>query len=309
MNKEEIIAKATRIGNKVNLKLVKHSPEIFLIGGIVGVVTSTVLACKATLKIDEILGEKDATVEAIRDTQKKYNETYSDNDAKKDLTILYTQTGIKIVKLYAPAIALGTLSIASIVNGHNILRKRNVALAAAYTVVDKSFKEYRKNVVERFGSEIDRELRYNIKQKEIEEKVTTKNGKEKIEKKTVKVMDDNLNKYSDYARIFDCGSEYHRKDSEYNLMFLRRQQDYANEILKSRGHLFLNEVYEMLGFPKTKAGQIVGWVYNEKNPIGDNYVDFGIYNIKDESACAFVNGYEYNIILDFNHDGPILDLI
>ncbi len=71
----------------------------------------------------------------------------------------------------------------------------------------------------------------------------------------------------------------------------------------------MNEVYDMLGFPRTKGGQSLGWVYNEKNPVGDNYVDFGIYNLNDEANCAFINGYEYNIILDFNYDGCILDLI
>lgn len=309
MNKEELIKKSTRLMNKTKIKMIKHSPEIFMVAGIIGTIGSTILACKATTKVSKILEEKDGTVFNINRCYNNPDAEYDEHDKNKDLTIVYTQTGLKIAKLYMPSIVLGTVSIASIINGHNILKKRNIALAAAYTVVDKGFKDYRKNVVERFGEEIDKELRYNIKKQEIETTIVDKKGKEKINKEVINVVGDSTRLYSDYAKIFDCGSEYHQKDPEYNLMFLRRQQEYANEMLKSRGYLFLNEVYEMLGFQKTKAGQIVGWIYDEKNPIGDNYVDFNIYNINNERNAAFINGYEYNIILDFNVDGNILDLI
>ena len=193
--------------------------------------------------------------------------------------------------------------------GHTILKRRNIALAAAYAVVDKGFKKYRKNVVERFGEQLDKELRYNIKAKEVEEIVKDENGNEKVEKTIVNEVGINpVDGYSGYARFFDAASSFFEKDPEYNLMFLRKQQDWANEVLRSRGHLFLNEVYDMLGIQRTKAGQVVGWIYDEKNPNGDNYVDFGIYNNK-EASRRFVNGYEYNILLDFNVDGPIYDLI
>lgn len=109
-----------------------------------------------------------------------------------------------------------------------------------------------------------------------------------------------------YARFFDEGCTGWTKDSEFNLIFLKQQQNYANELLRKKGHLFLNEVYDMLGIPRTKAGQMVGWIYNEKNPIGDNFVDFGINNARNKD---FVNGYERIILLDFNVDGEILDLI
>ena len=182
-----------------------------------------------------------------------------------------------------------------------------MALTAAYATIDRSFKEYRGRVVERFGKELDRELRYNIKAQEIEEKTVDKDGNETIEKKTISVVDPNM--YSDYARIFDNGSMGWTKDPEYNLMFLKLQQNQANDRLRAQGYLFLNDVYDMLGIPRTKAGQIVGWVYDEENPVGDNFVDFGIYDIYNEKACDFVNGRERSIVLDFNVDGNILDMI
>lgn len=304
----EIVTKASKIINKTGLQIKKHSPEILMGLGIIGTVASTVLACKATTKVNKIINEKNNQINDVHVCLEDEEYNYTVEDSKKDLTIIYAQTGIKLVKLYAPAAILGALSITSIISGHHILKKRNLALAAAYAAVDKGFKKYRKNVVERFGEEVDKELRYNIKKKEIEKKVVDKNGKEKTKKEVVFEVENPLDGISEYARFFDCGSEEHRKDPEYNLMFLRRQQDYANEVLKSKGHLFLNEVYDMLDIPRTQAGQVVGWLYDEKNPIGDNYVDFGIYTGK-EANRRFINGYEYNILLDFNVDGVIYDKI
>lgn len=310
MRKIKLPASTTRALNRAALKIRKHSPEILVASGIVGVVTSTVMACKATTKIDEVLTESKEHVEMTKKyvEDNGFTEKYTENDYKKDLTIMYTQRGMKLVKLYAPAVILGTVSITAILAGHNILRKRNVALAAAYATVDKGFKEYRGRVIERFGEELDRELKYNIKSKDIEEvKVNEETGKEEISKKTVNVADPNA--YSDYARFFDDGCTGWTKDPEYNLMFLKDQQRYANDRLQSKGSLFLNEVYDMLGIPRTKAGACVGWIYDEKNPVGDNFVDFGIYDMYNERKRDFVNGYERTILLDFNVDGNILDLI
>lgn len=310
MRKIKLPASTTRALNRVGLKLRKHSPEILVASGIVGVVTSTVMACKATTKIDEVLAESKEHIEVTKKyvEENSFSEKYTENDYKKDLTIMYTQRGMVLAKLYAPAIVLGTVSITAILAGHNILRKRNVALAAAYATVDKGFKEYRARVVERFGKELDKELKYNIKAKDIEEiKVNEKTGKEEIEKKTVDVADPNT--YSDYARFFDDGCTGWTKDPEYNLMFLKDQQRYANDRLKTKGCLFLNEVYDMLGIPRTKAGACVGWIFDEKHPNGDNFVDFGIYDLYNERKRDFVNGYERTILLDFNVDGDILDLI
>lgn len=306
----------TKTINNMGLQVKKYSPEILMVAGIVGTVTSAVLACKATLKVNNILEEKKETVENIHKCLEDKDIDYTEEDSKKDLTILYSQTGVKLVKLYAPSILLGGLSIASIVMGQNILKKRNIAIMAAYTAVDTGFKRYRKNVVDRFGEQVDKELRYNIKAKEVEKTIKDEKGKEKKVKEIEYTIDGNpLRNVSEYAKFFDeWTSTEHHKDSEYNLMFLRRQQDYANEVLKAKGHLFLNDVYEMLGIPKTKAGQVVGWIYNEENPNGDNYVDFGIYEMTgveryDERKRAFVNGYERNILLDFNVDGVIYDMI
>ena len=309
MKINNLVNGATRTFNRAGLKLKKHSPEIMVTAGGIGVVASAVMACKATTKASSIVDEMKEEMDKIREAVDMVDEeTYSKEDLKRDTAIVYLQTGVKFAKLYGASIALGTLSITSILVGHNILRKRNLALAAAYTAIDTSFKAYRGRVVERFGKELDKELRYNIKAKEVEETVIDKKtGEEKVVKKTIDVADPN--EYSDYARFFDDGCNGWSKDPEFNLMFLKQQQSYANDLLKSRGHLFLNEVYDLLGIQRTKAGNIVGWIYDEKNPVGDNFVDFGIYDINRPKNRDFVNGYERTIILDFNVDGDILSLM
>ena len=308
LNKTDIVNKATRTFHMTGLKLKKHSPEILAVAGVVGIVASTVMACKATTKVSTVLDKAKNDIEVIHTVAETKPEEYTAEDSKKDLAIVYVQTGVELAKLYGPAVVLGTLSITSMLASNNILRKRNVALAAAYSTVDKGFKEYRGRVVERFGEAMDKELRYNLKAKEIEETVINEDGTESVVKKTINVVDD-PNLYSEFSRFFDDSCSGWNDDREYNLMFLKQQQNYANDKLQKQGYLFLNDVYEMLGFPKTKAGQMVGWIYDEVMPLGDNFVDFGIFNANKAAARAFVNGYEPVILLDFNIDGNILDYI
>ena len=309
MNMNSIMTTLTRSLSRSGLKLKKHSPEILLVAGIVGAVTSAVMACKATLKANDIVEESRTQIDTIHEVSEnpEMAEKYSEEDKKKDLAIVYTQTAVKFIKLYGPSVLLGVASLGCMVGSNRILNKRNVALAAAYATVDKGFKEYRGRVIERFGKELDKELRYNIKAQEFEKVTVDDNGNETVTTETVDVADPNH--YSPYAIIFDDGNTGWDKDPELTKFFLIQQQNYANDLLKSRGHLFLNEVYDMLGAKRTKAGAQVGWVYDEKNASGDNFVDLGIFDINNPKARDFVNGYERVIILDFNVDGVILDLI
>lgn len=305
MKKNEIIAKATGIVNTTTIKIKKHSPEILIVAGVIGTVASAVMACKATTKLSTVLEEHKNDVDAVHkcSDDEELKGEYSKEDAKKDLTIIYAQTGVKLAKLYAPAIALGALSLTSIIASNNILRKRNVALAAAYATVDKSFKEYRSRVVDRFGEQVDKELKYDIKAKKFEETVKDpETGKEKKVKSTVNVA----NADSGYARFFDETCKGYEKDTQYNLCVLHGQEQYANDMLHARGYIFLNDVYDMLGIDRTKEGQIVGWVYDKNNEVGDNFVDFGILETNRETEDG---SYEPAILLDFNVDGNILDLI
>lgn len=307
MKKEEIMKKMTSTVRKASFKVKKHSPEILIVAGVIGTVASTVLACKATTKLSTILDESKNDIEAIHkcSEDEKMADQYSQEDAKKDLAIVYAQTGLKVVKLYAPAIALGALSITSIVASNQILRKRNVALAAAYATVDKTFKEYRSRVVDRFGEQVDKELRYNIKAKKFEEMVTDpETGKEKKVKSTVEVADPSNNPF---AMFFDeTTSKAYEENDDYNRMTLRATQQLANDKLHTDGYLFLNDVYDALGIQRTKMGQIVGWVDKPDEEGRDGYVDFRVIETNRETEDG---GYKKAWLLDFNVDGNILDLI
>lgn len=307
----EIMAKVSRSFHKVGFKLKKHSPEILAVAGVVGTVTSAVMACKATLKVTDIIDETKETVETIHDSVGKGlhtsdGEEYTQEVANKDLAIVYTQTAWKFVKLYGPSVALGVVSIGCMVGSNQILRKRNVALAAAFKAVDTSFKEYRERVIDRFGKDLDRELRFGIKAKEVEEKVVDENGKETTVTKTIEVMDPSAT-HSIYSVVYDDGCLGWSKSPELNKVFLIQQQNYANDKLKLNGVLTLNEVYDMLGIQRTAYGQIAGWVYTEDGTAGDDFVDFGIFDANNERSAAFLNGYERNVVLDFNCIGNILE--
>lgn len=299
-NKTEIMKSVNGVASKTIMKLKKHSPEILVVAGIAGTVVSAVLACKATTKVAEILDETKGTLDTIHEGMKTgaiNGQEYTTEDGKKDTVVVYAQTGMKLAKLYGPAIILGTLSITSILASNNILRKRNVALGAAYAAIDKSFKEYRGRVIERFGEQVDTELKYGIKAKKFEEiEVDPETGKEKKVKKAVMVADPNLQ--SDYAVYFDSKSRNYETNPDYNRMFLKAQQAFANDKLQTRGHLFLNEVLDDLDLPRTPAGQIVGWT--KDGP--DGYVNFRIVEVERETEDG---RHEPALLLDFNVEGNI----
>lgn len=298
--------------HKIGFQLKKHSPEILIVAGVVGVVASTVMACKATTKASKVVEKAKDDINEIHKAAEKgvtnAGEAYSEEDSGKDLTTVYAKTGVELLKLYAPAVALGALSLTSIITSNQILRKRNVALAAAYATVDRSFKDYRSRVIERFGEKVDKELKYNIQKKEVEETVTDENGKEKVVKKTIEVA--SINEGSQYARWFDRNSREFTDNHDYNLCFLMNVQRQANDLLISRGkggRVFLNEVYDMLDIPRSKAGQVVGWIYDPDLVTVDSYIDFGIHDSWRENARDFINEYSEYILLDFNVDGNVWD--
>lgn len=305
MKKNELMNKVNGTIHKVGFSLKKHSPEILIGVGVIGVITSAVMACKATTKLSDILEESKEELDSIHEAVHKEElaDKYTEDMMQKDLALVYFQTGVKIAKLYAPAVILGTLSLTSVVASNNILRKRNVALAAAYATVDKTFKEYRERVVDRFGEQVDYELSHNvIGTKEIEEKVVDDKGKEKTVKKTVEVVDPNST--NEYVKYFTQTNPYWDDCPDYIEMFLRSQQNYANDRLKAEKYLTLNDVYESLGFQKTKAGMVVGWVFDENNKDGDNFVEFRVRKVfipneKGEEELAYS--------IDFNVDGNIYD--
>jgi len=292
---------------RTGLVLSKNSPEILLGVGVAGVVVGTVLACRATLKAEQILSETKNQLDTIDQVMSMSDGVnYTVDDAKKDTAIVYVQTGVKLIKEYAPAIIITAVSIGLILQSHNLLTKRNAALVAAYKLVDASFKEYRKRVIEEYGEDADQKLRFG--QREVE--VSKIDGKGK-EKKTIKKVL-GTNDISPYAFIFaEETSTMYKRNFDMNLNVLRSVERYSNDRLRIRGHLFLNEVLDDLGMQRTSAGAIVGWVYgpNTHNDRNDQVVIFDIYNPINEEMQDAVDSMIQPFHLNFNVDGPIYDQI
>ncbi len=289
-------AGVTRNVARQALTFKKQSPHIFFAAGIVGFVGTTVLACRATLKLGDVMDEfeKDLTeVKGLGQDAKEGNTNYVESEYHRDLAYVYGKGTYAIVKLYAPAISVGIVSIGALTGSHVALQRRNTALTATLVAVTEAYEAYRRRVIDELGETKELDLYYDLH----EEKVVDEDGK----KQTLTLA--NPNKYSVYSRFFDEYSKYWEKDAEFNRLYVQSQQTYANNMLHSRGHVFLNDVYDSLGIERSQAGSVVGWVLNGD---GDNYVDFGIFEIDNRD---FVNGTERSILLDFNVDGVIFDKI
>lgn len=297
--KNLIYAKASRLG----LKVAKHSPEICLASGIVVGVGATVLACKATLRVGDIIDNHNQTMHNINFLQEKARsgepiENYTVEEAQKEKFILFIQTAVKVGKLYAPAIVLGMTSIGLLLGGHHIMVKRNAALSITCAAIQKAYDEYRQRVRNAVGDEKENDIFKGVTEV-VTEEVNSKG-------KTVKKKETSLESpASPYTRIFDESSRWWKKDPEQNMFFLSMQQRHANDLLRLRGHLFLNEVFDMLNLPRTKMGSVCGWVYGE----GDSFVDFGMWDAEKEGTRRFINCAENCVWLNFNCDGVIYDLI
>ena len=292
--------KASLTAGRLALQMSKQSPHILFGVGIVGFGTTVYLASKAALSLDDRIDELHNTISDVR-KMREVDPEYDNNDYRRDLAYVHAHNAITIAKIYAPTMIVGVVSIACLTKSHKILTNRNAALMAAYSAIEKSYSMYRQRVADEYGEGKEREFRHPAE----EYKVITvdENGKSIESIKTRANKDFNP---SAYARFFDELCSEWQRQPEYNYTFLRAQQNYANDLLRSRGHIFLNEVYDMLGIPRSQAGTVVGWIISSE---GDNYVDFGIYHGDKPGARDFVNGREGSILLDFNVDGVIMDKI
>lgn len=283
----------------------KHSPAIMFGAGISFAVIAAVKACQATLKVEDVLKEAEKTRAELQTINTNRPEVYTVEKLKHDERQVRIILARDLTKLYAPAVALGVASVGLLTGAHVVLTKRNVALTAAYVGLDRVFNEYRNRVRNELGEDKDREFRYGVTTSEVVEE--TKSGHEVKNVKRVGVD----GKRSQYAVKFDQSNPNWQPQAEYNRTFIMLKQCWANEKLRAKGHLFLNDVYEDLGMEPTPAGQIVGWVLggNGKTTAGDGYVDFGLFNPQTEEILDFMRGEEGSVWLDFNVDGPVWDLI
>lgn len=299
LNNAEFVKSGSRVVGRIGLAAKHYSPQILLGVGIVGVTTATVLACKATLELELLVEHTKLQKKGlVKKTHELTADEYSSTAYKRDLTKIYLNTGKELGKLYAIPLSLGLVSLGCIIGGQTIMHQRNVAVIAAYKGLEASFNKYRDRVIEAYGEEKDHDF---------SEGVTTETVKgEDGKNHKVKVLDPN--DASTHVRVFDATNSSWSQSPDYNLNFVQVQETLANQRLARKGHLFLNDVLDDLGFPRTRAGAVTGWVYEGGN--GDGHVDFGIKDMQGERSRIMGTDVDADyILLDFNHDGIILDFL
>lgn len=289
---------------KAQLTVRKHSPEILMVAGVIGTVAGAVMACKETLELEDVLDEcKQEKMEL--EEQYAMCEQYSEDALKKDQVKLTLKQAVKIVKLYAPSVIMEATSIGVIFASNDIMRKRNASMAAAYATLNSMYKRYRQNVIESYGEEVDKDMRFGVKHEKVTE-IDEDGNKVKIDARIVD-LDNTALAISDYSRFFQAGCKgFDASSGRYNLLYLKGIQAMFNNKLIADGYVMLNDVYRELGFDTIPEGWSIGWVYDEENPIGDNYIDFGLYEARNKNQRA-VNDWEPVILMDFNVDGNLYE--
>jgi len=282
----------SRFGHRSLLKLNASSPTILVVGGVVGLGVTAVMAARATRRIDPVLD---------RHKQDRATIGYvgTESEQQKELLRLYVRTGSSLGRLYGPTILVGATSALAVLGGHRILRGRHIATMAAYTGLAEQFNAYRQRVVKTLGEDLEKEIYEGAHGEYVED--PDHKGEYKLKAKHNDVD-------SSYLRPwFDETNVNWTRDAVNNYQFLKAAQAHMNNLLQIRGHVFLNDVLDQLHMPRCAEGSVSGWLW--KSADGDNFVDFGFMTSDNPNTVAFRNGVEQNVQLNFNIDGIIWDQI
>jgi hypothetical protein len=295
MNLETLKAAVTSKTAVALFKARKNSPHILFGAGVVGFGATVYLAVRATNKVSQKVD--DAALLKV--------------DA--DLRQVKLDLAGDIAKQYALPLAVGLASLGCFGGAHYILNKRNGVLLVAYGALDRAYSQYRKAVSDEVGEEREREIYHGVEAQESREKMA--NGTEKVTQvKGVR----RANNRSPYAVCFDEQSHLWTREPGMNEHILEIKRAQANDKFMTHGHLFLNEVYDLLGLPRSQQGAVVGWIYDPQNQRSDaadiprdNFVTFGLWlNDPDYIDDIHANNHSaMGIWLDFNVDGVIWDKI
>ncbi|MCD7764371.1 MAG: DUF6353 family protein [Lachnospiraceae bacterium] len=321
----------SRSTGMLGLKVQAHSPELLIAGGVVTLIGGVVVACMASRKVDDVIDEHCEAVGDIHDREADETEEIENSEStaeeaetrkkelkksvQKDLTATYFRTGLKFVKLYAPAVCLIGLSLTCFLSSNNILQKRNVALSSAFTALSQEFSDYRGRVAARFGETAEKEIHYNLESETVDVKTKDKNGKTVTEKQTTYSALSNA-PGSMYARYFNKETSiYYKRNHIYNEDFLRLTYENLNNMLIARGYLFLNEVYSELGMPIVDYGQMAGWIYDPNGRVRPSHSDTDVLDLRIQEVIEPFNPLDPDAkrekiwMIDPNVEGNILGYI
>ena len=274
-----------------------HSSDLKMGFGTASVIGGTVLLCKETITACDI----------VRTYREEKQKLIDDGAEKKDINKLKAKTAGKVVITMLPGAAVEAGGLVSMWNGYSKTKTALISVGLAYEELKTFTDGYRQEVRERYGEEVDEELAYHYKTAEVV--VEDEDGNEHTE--TVKIYPaDSKGMPSPYARYFCYGeAEGAERDFDYNDHFLHAQQRACRDCFRARKAFMLNDVYDLLGIKRSKAGNRVGWIYDPNNPEGDNQIDFRIRVVYREvlDADGNPNGFERVHMIDPNVDGVVED--
>ncbi len=302
---------------KAKLGIRKHSPEILVVSGVIGLVAAGVLACKETTHLDEVLAKGEERLDNLAEKMNKLDDVVdqlpedekddyrlTEEEEKKEVAAVWIKNGFSIAKLYAPSIILAVASIAGILGGFGILKKREAALSLAFAEMSAAYATLKTRLKESVGEEKAKEIINGIS-KEMKEVIDDNGTPVVAEVKSSNPVKDPYTYEWNEVTTRDTGA--YIGDPVTDLAFLKGVEASVNSKLRNlTGFVFLNDVLDDLGLPKNKIGQEVGWVMqpNDEHQ-GDNYIDFGIEAVDEmnKETMRFTRRY----ILHFNCDGYIID--
>lgn len=288
----------TRAYGAAKLVLKANAPTIMVVGGVGAMGIGTVLACKQTLQIEEVLRPHTSKLNDVEEGLKLGLGGYSEEAARSDRLKIYTRAALDMTKLYGVPACLFLGGAGLVFGGHRVMVKRNATLALAYAGLEKAFAKYRNRVKEQFGPLADAGM--------TEGWVTKEFNDESGKPYTGPTRDWEGELDDPYNRIFGQGETTEwQPDLGVNKMFLAHQQKYAQERLNSQGYLYLSEVYKSLGFPENDISRVVGWKVTRNADGSKNFpfVDFGLDKPYPDD---WTHSSEKAIYLDFNCQGLIV---
>lgn len=293
--------------------LKKNSPELLVAGGILCSAAAIGLAVYSTVKAEKVVTPAKTKINKLKEELNNddlvNNGIINIEDHKKELNKVYANTGWKLLKIYSPSIILFASSVACTLSSHKIMNGRVMALSAAYSALDLSFKQYRERVANRIGNEIENKIFNDTTNKVV--KYVDEDGKEQ------EVEIETEQGGSIWSVLYDEYNPNWESNGVLNLEFLEMQENYLQQKLVSQGYLFLWDVYKVLGYDETylnkkqlQGSRVVGWIYDPNDKTRDSYVSFGLRDRNTgELTPKALNMRKYgepSVKLDFNVDGDIL---
>lgn len=222
MNKKSISNFVKTVGDKLS----EHSPEILTGIGITGLLSTTILAVKATPK-------------ALRLIDEKKEEMNTDE-------LTNTEVVKTCWKCYIPAAVTASVSVACLIGANSVNSKRNAVLATAYKLSESTFSEYKEKVIETIGEKKEEEVRDKI-------------AKGRIEQNPVKNNEVIITGKGDVLCYDIVSGRYFKSDVDK----IRKAENTLNKKLMNDMYCSLNEFYDLIGLPFTQMGFELGWNVND----------------------------------------------